>query len=121
MNWDQLREMHALGFTIGSHTVTHLDCGSADPGTVLRELVESRDALKRNLGVDEAIFAYPFGGRANMNPAALQLVKEAGYAGCLSAYGGCIRGPVDSYNVVRAGIGYNHSALAFRAALEGFY
>lgn len=121
MNWDQLREMHALGFVVGSHTVTHLDCGSADLGTVRRELIESRDALKRNLGLDEVIFAYPFGGRANMTPAALQLVKDAGYAGCLSAYGGCIGGPIDAYNVVRAGIGCNHSALAFRAALEGFY
>ena len=121
MTWDQLREMHALGFLVGSHTVSHLDCGSADPSAVRRELIESRDALRGNLGLSEILFAYPFGGRANMNPAALQLVKESGYAGCLSAYGGVIRGPVDSYNVVRTGIGANHTTLAFRAALEGFY
>lgn len=121
MTWDQLRQMHALGFVIGSHTVTHLDCGSADLGAVRRELIESRDALRRNLGLDEVIFAYPFGGRANMNAAALQLVKETGYAGCLSAYGGFIGGQVDPYNVVRAGMASNHTALAFRAALEGFY
>ena len=121
MTWDQLRQMHALGFVVGSHTVSHLDCGSADLSTVRHELIESRDALRENLGLDEILFAYPFGGRANMNPAALQLVKESGYAGCLSAYGGSIRGPVDSYNVVRTGIGANHTTLAFRAALEGFY
>jgi len=121
MTWDHLRHMLELGFVVGSHTVTHLDCGSADLGTVRRELDESRDMLKRNLGLDEVIFAYPFGGRTNMNPAALQLVKEAGYAGCLSAYGGCIAGAIDKYNVERTGIGANHTMLAFRAALEGFY
>ena len=121
MTWDQLRHMHDLGFVIGSHTVTHLDCGSAGMDTVRRELVESRDMLMQNLGLNEVFFAYPFGGRSNMNPAVLQMVKELGYAGCLSAYGGCIRGPIDPYNIERPGIGANHTMLAFRAALEGFY
>ena len=88
---------------------------------VENELVESRNVLKQQLGLDEVVFAYPFGARSNMNPAALQLVRKAGYAGCLSAYGGCARGPIDPYNVERPGIGANHTMLAFRAALEGFY
>lgn len=121
MSWKNLQHMCDLGFAIGSHTVTHLDCGSADLETVRRELIESRDALKQNLGLDEVIFAYPFGGRSNMNAAALQLVKELGYAGCLSAYGGHIGGHIDPYNVERVGIGSNFTMLAFRAALEGFY
>jgi len=121
MTWDQLRHMRDLGFVIGSHTVTHLDCGGAGLDSVRRELVESRDMLKRHLGLQEVFFAYPFGGRANMTPMALQMVKELGYAGCLSAYGGFIRGPIDPYNIVRPGIGANHTMLAFRAALEGFY
>ena len=121
MTWDHLRHMRDLGFVIGSHTVTHLDCGSASMDAVRRELVESRDILKRILGLDEVFFAYPFGGRENMNPAVLQMVKEVGYAGCLSAYGGCVRGPIDPYNIERPGIGANHTMLAFRAVLEGFY
>lgn len=121
MTWDQLREMRDLGFLIGSHTVTHIDCGSVDLNTVRCELSESRDTLKEKLGLDEIFFAYPFGGREHMNPTVLQVVKELGYAGCLSAYGGFIPGPVDAYNVVRSGIGANHTMLAFRAALEGLY
>jgi peptidoglycan/xylan/chitin deacetylase (PgdA/CDA1 family)/folate-dependent phosphoribosylglycinamide formyltransferase PurN len=121
MSWENLRHMRDLGFVVGSHTVTHLDCGSADLDTVRRELIESRDALKQNLGLDEVIFAYPFGGRSNMNAAALRLVRELGYAGCLSAYGGHIGGQIDPYNVERVGIGSNFTMLAFRAALEGFY
>ena len=121
MTWDHLRHMRDLGFVVGSHSVTHLDCGSADIRAVRSELIESRDTLRRALGLDEVFFAYPFGGRANMNPAALKVVQESGYAGCLSAYGGFIGGVVDPYNIPRAGIGANHTMLAFRSALEGFY
>src|SRR5262249_28366355 len=28
MNWDQLREMRDRGFTIGSHSVSHIDCAA---------------------------------------------------------------------------------------------
>jgi peptidoglycan/xylan/chitin deacetylase (PgdA/CDA1 family)/folate-dependent phosphoribosylglycinamide formyltransferase PurN len=121
MTWDQLRKMRDLGFVIGSHTVTHIDCGGTGLDAVRRELVESHDALKRNLGLEEVFFAYPFGGRGNMTPAVLQMVKELGYAACLSAYGGFIGGPIDPYDIERPGVGANHTMLAFRAALEGFY
>ena len=120
MTWDQLREMRALGFTIGSHTVTHLDCGSADVERVRAELVESRDTLRSELGIDDVIFAYPFGGRANMTPTVLRMVEELGFAGCLSAYGGYASGPIDRFNVERVGIECNFSMRAFRARLEGF-
>ena len=119
MSWEDLKEMHDLGFTIGSHTVTHLDCGAADEGLVRRELIESRDSLTGHLGLEEVIFAYPFGGRANMTPSVLRMVRELGYAGCLSAYGGFASGKIDPYGIERIGISCNFSLLAFRAQLEG--
>jgi len=120
MTWEQIREMYELGFVIGSHSVTHLDCGGTDVEAVRRELIESRDVLKGKLGLDEVIFAYPYGGRANMTPAVLKMVEELGYAGCLSAYGEYNEGRLDRYNIRRVGIDCNFSMLAFRARLEGF-
>ena len=38
MTWEHLREMRGLGFVIGSHAATHIDCGSADLEVVRREL-----------------------------------------------------------------------------------
>lgn len=119
MSWEHLKQMHQLGFVIGSHTVTHLDCGSANEDTVRRELIESGDSLKQNLGLDEVIFAYPFGGRSNMTVPVLQMVREVGYVGCLSAYGGYISGRINPYNIERVAIDCNFSMLAFRARLEG--
>lgn len=120
MSWENVKRMHELGFVIGSHSVTHLDCGRADEDTVRRELIQSRDCLKANLGLEEVIFAYPFGGRSNMTAQVLQIVRELGYVGCLSAYGGYTSGRIDPYNIERVGIDCNFSMLALRARLEGF-
>lgn len=120
MDWDQLREMHAHGFTIGAHTVSHANCARLAPGELRRELVESRDRLVAELGLREVFFAYPFGRREDITPAALETVREVGYAGCLSAYGGVNRGPVDPFNVLRMGVDYNFGLRRFAARLEGW-
>jgi peptidoglycan/xylan/chitin deacetylase (PgdA/CDA1 family)/folate-dependent phosphoribosylglycinamide formyltransferase PurN len=120
MTWAQLREMRDAGFTIGSHSVTHLDCGRADLEQVRTELRESKEVLAAKLGIDEPIFAYPYGGRQNMTPPALELVRGEGYLGCLSAYGGRNDGPIDPFDVRRVGINDNFTEWSFRARLEGW-
>ena len=120
MSWDQLREMQAEGFTIGSHTVSHLSCGKSDLDAVARELNSSMAHLKQELDLDRVIFAYPYGGRDDMNPQALELVKQTGYAACLSAYGGVNRNGVDRFNVLRMGVDFRFSPLAFAARAEGW-
>ena len=85
-----------------------------------QELVESRDTLRERLALGEIIFAYPFGDRSDMSRQALELVKDAGYVGCLSAYGGVISGDIDPYDVPRLGMSYNFNMFAFRSRLEGF-
>jgi peptidoglycan/xylan/chitin deacetylase (PgdA/CDA1 family) len=112
MQWDQLREMHRLGFTIGSHSVSHIDCASEPEDVVWGELVRSRNDLKRELGLSEVLFAYPYGGRQHMTKERLELVKKAGYGGCLSAYGGANTLSVDRYNVLRRGIQWEFSNQA---------
>lgn len=113
MGWDDLRAMRAWGFTIGSHTVHHIDCAGEPEDLVREELARSRDDLRRELGVDRPIFAYPYGGRRHMTPERLELVKQAGYVGCLSAYGGSNIGAVDGFNVLRRGIQHEFSDRSF--------
>jgi peptidoglycan/xylan/chitin deacetylase (PgdA/CDA1 family) len=119
MRWEQLRRMHRWGFTIGSHTVNHIDCASEPEDVVREELNRSRDALRSELGVAEPILAYPYGGRLNMTPQRLQLVREAGYLGCLAAYGGTNVRKVDRFNVLRRGISHEFSDRAFRLECLG--
>ena len=119
MNWDQLREMQRWGFTIGSHTVNHIDCAAEPEAVVREELARSRDDLARELGLDRPILAYPYGGRQHMTPERLALVRETGYVGCLSAYGGTNAGSVDRFNVRRRSIHWEFSDRALRLECLG--
>ena len=119
MQWDQLREMRGHGFTIGSHSVNHIDCAGEPQDKVWAELLQSRDDLRRELGVNDVIFGYPYGGRQHMTPERLELVKQAGYVGCLSAYGGTNVGRVDRFDVRRIGIQWEFSDPAFLFACLG--
>jgi peptidoglycan/xylan/chitin deacetylase (PgdA/CDA1 family) len=113
MQWDHLRQLHADGFIIGSHTVNHIDC-AAEPEEVVRaELEQSRADLNRELGLQQIIFSYPYGGRQHMTPERLELVKQAGYIGCVYAYGGSNIGRIDRFNVLRRGIHWEFSDVSF--------
>ncbi len=113
MRWDHLRKMCKAGFTIGSHSVSHIDCAAEREKIVRDELAHSLADLRRELGLRDVLFAYPYGGRKNMTPQRLELVKHAGYCACLSAYGGVNVGKVDRYNVLRRSIHWEHTDRVF--------
>jgi peptidoglycan/xylan/chitin deacetylase (PgdA/CDA1 family) len=120
MNWEQVQALHERGFTIGSHSVTHIDCAAEPEAVVVHELAQSLADLRRRLGLVDVYFAYPFGGREHMTPQRLELVKKAGYAACLSAYGGTNAGRIDPFNVLRGGIHWEFSDRAFLFRCMGF-
>lgn len=121
MSWQDLRSMKRDGFTVGSHTVGHIDCAKETREAVERELRDSLATLRTNLGTENVILAYPYGGRENMTAERLELVRACGYIGCLSAYGGFNKGTVDPYNVLRCGINWTFSDLAFRSRIAGLH
>jgi peptidoglycan/xylan/chitin deacetylase (PgdA/CDA1 family) len=88
MTWDNVRALASQGFEIGAHTHTHVDMGSADAATLRADLLRSRQAIQRELGLTVRLFAYPFGGREHITDAALALVRELGYECCASGFGG---------------------------------
>ena len=113
MQWDHIRELQRAGFLFGSHTVNHIDC-AAEPEEVVRaELEQSREDLRRELGMQRIIFSYPYGGRRHMSPERLELVKQAGYIGCVSAYDGSNVGRIEPFNVLRSAIHWEFSDRSF--------
>ncbi len=120
MNWKQIEHMKQLGFTIGSHTINHINCAKDDVEKVRQEIVESKQTLEDKLGMKDIIFSYPFGKKEDINNSILEYVREVGYIGCVSAYGGCNENVINPFNVLRMGVDSNFSILAFQARLEGF-
>jgi peptidoglycan/xylan/chitin deacetylase (PgdA/CDA1 family) len=76
LTWPQLLVLEQRGFTIGSHTVHHLELTLLPPREALAELVRSRQALRRHLHRPVRFFAYPAG---RVDAQVLPLVRKAGY------------------------------------------
>lgn len=60
LTWQEVRELHAEGMQFGSHTVTHPDLRSLDPGQIEYELGCSKETIEQELGAEVDSFAYPF-------------------------------------------------------------
>lgn len=119
MEWSHLREMHRAGFAIGSHTVNHIDCAAESAQVVYDELCQSMDEIRSRIGINDVIFAYPYGGKKNMTDERLEMVRQVGYVGCLSAYGGSNIGKIDRFDILRRGIHWEFSDASFLHAALG--
>lgn len=104
MSWEQVRSLKAQGFEIGAHTDTHIDMAATDPQIVRAELETCRQTLEREVGGEVSLFAYPFGGVDNISPAALELVRQAGFTCCVACHGGANPPVADPFQLARIGI-----------------
>ncbi len=68
MSADQIKEMAAAGWEVGSHSMTHADLALIDPEKARYEIVNSKKYLEKMLGVPVNTIAYPFGNSSvNIN------------------------------------------------------
>ena len=84
LTWDQLREMKASGFEVGSHTLSHCDLTKIGPGEgieaysarVQRELLLSKKIIDEKLDQETISLAFPYG---EYNHRILHLSEKVGY------------------------------------------
>jgi len=81
MNADQIKEMAAAGWEVGSHTMSHMDLTSLEPERQRHEIVDSREVLQTKLGVPILTFSYPFGRSDN---GIIDYTHFAGYLAAMS-------------------------------------
>lgn len=83
---EMMKEMRASGLIeIGAHTLNHPNLTKLKEEAVRKQIFESKLDLQKKLGVEVRVLAYPYGF---YNKTALDLVKEAGYAGAVSVFFG---------------------------------
>jgi peptidoglycan/xylan/chitin deacetylase (PgdA/CDA1 family) len=84
ITWEQLREMKAAGFEIGSHTKSHSDLTKQREGEskaefmarVKSELLDSKRLLDKNLKQETIYLAFPYG---RYNERVLAISEQMGY------------------------------------------
>jgi peptidoglycan/xylan/chitin deacetylase (PgdA/CDA1 family) len=98
----QIRELADAGIEIGAHTRRHHHFTPNDSPDVLHdEIAGGKLDLEQMTGRPVRYFAFPFGTREVMTPAAVRMVHQAGYDGYCSAYGGYNLPPADPYHLQR--------------------
>ena len=96
MNWDEVRQMAANGFTIGAHTATHPPLSQVSLDRARREVTESRARIEAEIGQPVRAFAYPHGGTAHFGEEHERMLTEEGFSVAFST----LSGP-DTYASVR--------------------
>jgi peptidoglycan/xylan/chitin deacetylase (PgdA/CDA1 family) len=115
MTWKQARELKAARFDVGAHTVNHPILSRVDPGQAEREIVDSRDAIQRELGACSEVFCYPNGKASDFTPAIMDHVARHFRAALATN-----RGPAQAserYQLRRIGVGHETTADDLAEAL----
>lgn len=104
LRWDEVREMVAQGFEIGSHTRTHARFSdiSGDRARMEDEILGSKRELEDKLGRECRYISWPYGRVADADDASLAVARRAGYVACFGAYRGTMRpGHTDLFSIPR--------------------
>jgi peptidoglycan/xylan/chitin deacetylase (PgdA/CDA1 family) len=121
LTWDELREMHRLGMTIGSHTLTHPNLPSAGLSAAREELSGARRRLEAEVDAPVTMFSYPNGGADRYLTRDVQaLVRETGYAGATTSRNAFATTESDVYALERIEVEEDLSHLVFALEVERF-
>ena len=80
VTWEELREMHAEGLGIGSHTVSHPLLSKLNATALKDELQQSADMLQKHLGIRAMGICYPNGRPDDINLEVIRTAQTTGYS-----------------------------------------
>ena len=99
---ESLRALSMAGVEIGAHTRTHVDLGKIhDEAVLVDEVLVAAGELEAAIGRKVRYFAFPYGQHPNLNRKVFSMLREAGFLGVCSAYGGWNRIGSDEFHLQR--------------------
>ena len=118
VDWDEIRELDALGVRVESHGISHKPLAELELDEAAREITISKLKLEERLGRSVRAFSYVKGSEADYKPVHPSLVKQAGYDVAFTAVSGANSPSSDALQLRR----YNvepYSARTFELVLAG--
>lgn len=99
---ESLSALAAAGVEIGGHTYSHANLGSiSDPRQLVDEVVGASLELEKLVGCKIRYFAFPYGLIENLNADVFAILKQAGFLGACSAFGGWNNIGGDAFHIQR--------------------
>jgi peptidoglycan/xylan/chitin deacetylase (PgdA/CDA1 family) len=108
MTWDQIRELRDAGVTIGAHTHTHAHLAKGSLAAAKAEIDTSTVILKRELGVVQPLFAYPFG---ETSAEVTALVRTAGHSSAFGQHSGVMEPGQSPYYLPRFALNETYGGM----------
>lgn len=117
LTWDQVRQLAAAGWEVGSHTVSHPDLTKLSSKLLERQLTVSKTVLEEQLQRPVRAFCYPSG---RQNAAVAAAVARAGYEVAVTTESGPATSQQSAllWRRLRVNRGESAQALARRVALS---
>jgi len=124
-SWEDLRELVAMGHTVGSHTMNHARLSKIiSPKELEREIIGSVDMIEDKLQVKIDTFAYPFGNVESINERAYSIIKKR-YKYCFTGIRGNNADSVNPYITWRDAIDLSwpsdYSEFVLKGGLDWYY
>ncbi len=116
-NWDELREMHSAGMTIGAHTISHYNLTTLTDKEAEAEIAGSRDHLERELGDRIEHFAYPNGRTSGHCDARIaRVIAGVGLRSAVTSATGPVSLRYSVYGIPRLGVAIRHEDVRLMEA-----
>jgi peptidoglycan/xylan/chitin deacetylase (PgdA/CDA1 family) len=119
---EEVRRIAEEGFTLGGHTLSHCNLGRPQEiGQIRYEIAEDKLRLERITHANVEFFAYPSGAHDNPRIDLIEVLKEVGYKGAVTAEPGFNSEDTNPYLLRRDLTGDSMPAQVFRARVSGSY
>jgi peptidoglycan/xylan/chitin deacetylase (PgdA/CDA1 family) len=113
-DWDTARELQAQGFHCEAHTVSHPSLTSLSATEAEREINDSLEILRQELGREVRHFAYPYG---HYNAETQRILRNAGVRSACSVRRGRSPADDDPYALRRVCVHNSDSLFDFKCAV----
>jgi peptidoglycan/xylan/chitin deacetylase (PgdA/CDA1 family) len=121
MSWDDARQLSAMGFEIGSHTVNHPILSQTSREKIASELRDSKAVIERELQRPCTAFAYPNGQIHDVNQTVFDEVRAAGYRWCFMSNPGWQKRGGDAHRIARIGCPGHTDMATFKLWASGLH
>lgn len=113
LDWEEAKQLAAMGFDIGSHSTRHAILSNEAPDNQLDDLRAARTVLEQGLGQRIDLLAYPNGNEADFDDRTLQAARQSGYRAAVTTINGW-NGPCSDLFALRRFVMYpEHGPIGF--------
>jgi peptidoglycan/xylan/chitin deacetylase (PgdA/CDA1 family) len=125
LSWEKVKALANSGWTIGSHTMSHINLAIESNEIVASELYDTYKLIENIIGTKTQHFAYPFGMPQHITEYAIDVVKKY-YCSAVMAANGINKRGDDLFRLKRVTMCNNNSLIdikfkLLRLKLKDFY